>query len=468
MDPLSITLACVTLIGVVSKVSTSLRTLSRDFRDAPSELKATDLELSSVQAVLVNLTQQTSGPGGVALLSDLEQHVINIIKHCSVVVADIETCLQKHMQSRRGVSGYWLLGGGKDELARHRSSLEAHKSALQITLQMLAVNSLRNIVRNTAPIPQIQDDMRRFFKELEQLRARIPTDEAQNGISKALSATLDDMASQFGAVRAHGDKNNQHDETDSDGGWDSDTACINGPAPLSQVSAKSMAQAKVPKPQSPRRTLKDPDHGKRNRAIVTSRKSPSPQSPSLLLLGSVQPKNCNNQRRLTNKEILQHLLEEGIPQEPIRYTVPPKSPKPKSQRLIQIRLRQTAIPEPYPDPYRPFEFPEIMRYVASQPWTLYLGRNAQRKYEPDFIDLQTPGVSEVHCKIWLEDGSWFVEDVQRASCTWLNGTWLTKKENEAHPLKHGDHLELGYYSRWKGSRVKMQFLMGWMNGADLA
>jgi hypothetical protein len=207
MDPLSITLACVTLIGVVSKVSTSLTTLSRDFRDAPSELKATALGLSSVQAVLVNLTQQTSGPGGFALLSDLEQHIINIIKHCSVVIADIETCLQKHMQSRRGVSGYWLLGGGKDELARHRSSLEAHKSAIQIALQMLAVNSLRNIARDTAPIPQIQDDTRRIFIEFKQLRAQIPADEAQNGVSKALSATLDDMTSKVGAVRAHGNKN---------------------------------------------------------------------------------------------------------------------------------------------------------------------------------------------------------------------------------------------------------------------
>lgn len=81
MDPLSIALACVTLVGVISKVSRSPTTLSRDLRDAPSELKATALELSSVSAVLVHLSQQTSGPEGIALLSDLEQQILSIIRN---------------------------------------------------------------------------------------------------------------------------------------------------------------------------------------------------------------------------------------------------------------------------------------------------------------------------------------------------------------------------------------------------
>ena len=431
MDPLSITLACVTLVGVVSKVSTSLTTLSRDFRDAPSEIKATALELSSVRAVLVNLTEQISRPGGTALSSDLAQDMGSIIKNCSVVVSDIEECLSKHLKPRRGVSDYWLLGGGKDELARYQSRLEAHKSALQIALQILAVNSLQNISRDTAQIPQIKDDMKRILKELKQLRARVPADEAVHGVSKALSETLDDMARQVGHVPAHCSKSTKNEETDDDS-WDSDTACLNGPAPLSPVLAKSMVQAKVPKSQSPRRKPQDPDHAKLNPVVVSS-----PQLPSPLLPGSTQPKGYNNQQRLRYQEILQRLtredmlkflIKEEIPRESLLYIAPPNSLRPKSLRFTYILLRQTTctIPDPCPDPHRPFEFPDIMRYVVSQPWTLYLGRNSQRECGPDFIDIQTPGVSELHCKIWLENGQWFVADVQKTSCTWLNGTWLLK------------------------------------------
>lgn len=209
MDPLSITLACITLIGTISKVSTTLTTFVRDFRDAPTELNAVSLELQSVYLVLQNLKRDTVGPTTNSTLpSDLKQQILVIIKNCGRVVRDIESCLKKHRQSRRGIGGYWLLGGGKDDMAKYRSSLEAHKSAIGIAVQVVNVSISRDIKKDTGHIPQI-------LKELRMLRARLP-DEDRDQRTGRLRTALDDITSHAGSVCGSRTKEgNGEDQEDS-------------------------------------------------------------------------------------------------------------------------------------------------------------------------------------------------------------------------------------------------------------
>jgi hypothetical protein len=102
MDPLSITLACIALIGTITKVSSAVTTFARDCTDVPSELDAVTLELRSVKLVLEDLARNTLGPDKSTLPSNLEQQIIEIVKNCGRVIIDIENCLKKHRKSREG------------------------------------------------------------------------------------------------------------------------------------------------------------------------------------------------------------------------------------------------------------------------------------------------------------------------------------------------------------------------------
>jgi pSer/pThr/pTyr-binding forkhead associated (FHA) protein len=52
------------------------------------------------------------------------------------------------------------------------------------------------------------------------------------------------------------------------------------------------------------------------------------------------------------------------------------------------------------------------------------------------------GVSRRHCKIWLGEGEYLIEDLGSANGTYLNGQRLTPYL--PHSLNDGDDLQLGY------------------------
>jgi hypothetical protein len=176
MDPLSITLACIALIGTVAKVSSSVTTFAGDFKNVPKELDAVTLELYSLKVVLKDLARDTVGSDVSPLPTNLKKQILDIIENCDQVIGDIDVCLENHRQSRRGISIYWGFGG-KDEIAKHRSSLEAHKSALGLALQVVSLGISRDIQNDTKHIPSVKSDTRRILKELERLRAGLPEDE---------------------------------------------------------------------------------------------------------------------------------------------------------------------------------------------------------------------------------------------------------------------------------------------------
>ncbi|KAH7394550.1 hypothetical protein BKA66DRAFT_411012 [Pyrenochaeta sp. MPI-SDFR-AT-0127] len=196
MDPLSVTFSCVTLFSTVSKVSYSLWNVIQESRDARGDLEAISRELSSIQMVLESLSRETAKPHSSILPVNLKNQIFGILKNCNVVVVDIETSLKKHAQSRLGRSGYWIVGGGKNDMAKYRFSLEAHKSALEIALAMIAISTTQDIKKDTSHITSLKEDIRRILKELERLKQQLPGDVYQTGRTDAdhsLKQYLNDM-----------------------------------------------------------------------------------------------------------------------------------------------------------------------------------------------------------------------------------------------------------------------------------
>ena len=168
MDPLSITVSCVTLVTAVSRVTYSLTGFIREWRDASGDLEAISQELLSMQMVIESLrntlvTKESTVP------PNLKEQILGILKSCNQVVGDIEASLVKHTQSRLGKGGFWTLGGGKEDMTKHRSSLEAHKSALEITLGLLSMSVSSSIKNDTAKI----------LREMARMRKRLPVDQAR-------------------------------------------------------------------------------------------------------------------------------------------------------------------------------------------------------------------------------------------------------------------------------------------------
>ncbi|RMZ67414.1 wd40 yvtn repeat-like-containing domain [Pyrenophora seminiperda CCB06] len=184
MDPLSITVSCVTLVTAVSRVTYSLTGFIREWRDASADLEAISQELMSMQMVIWNLrnilvTEESTLP------PKLREQILGILHSCNQVVVAIEASMTSHAHSRLGKGGYWTLGGGKENMAKHRSSLEVHKSALEITLELVSISISRDIKNDTTKI----------LEEMVNLGRRLPIDQARSRRSspdRMLKKELDD------------------------------------------------------------------------------------------------------------------------------------------------------------------------------------------------------------------------------------------------------------------------------------
>ena len=72
-------------------------------------------------------------------------------------------------------------------------------------------------------------------------------------------------------------------------------------------------------------------------------------------------------------------------------------------------------------------------FALTQPEHM-LGRDAPA----DFI-ISAPGVSRQHARLFLQEGTYSIEDMNSSNGTYLNQEPLTG----SHPLKHGDQIGLG-------------------------
>ena len=135
-EPLSILVGGTALIGAITKTTLTLIKFTREVRDARGDVDAVSRELSSLKLLLELLVDDTAE--GKKLPDTLQKQVTAIVGNCNHVLVQIDLLLNKFQGGGVRKHAMWAVNG-RDDLAKLRSNLEAHKTALEIALDMIAM-----------------------------------------------------------------------------------------------------------------------------------------------------------------------------------------------------------------------------------------------------------------------------------------------------------------------------------------
>ncbi|KAG5656788.1 hypothetical protein KAF25_010341 [Fusarium avenaceum] len=177
MDPLSIASGCAGLIQAIGSLSFSIHAFVRTCREARSDLDRVSRELLSLQTVL-ELIQEDVVDDATVFPQTLERHVSGIVVNCNSVVTEIQECITKYSSDNRlKVKASWAINGQGD-VAKLRSSLEAHRAALELALDMFTLHVTKDIKNDTTEIRNdttaIKDDTAQILAEIARLQRRLP------------------------------------------------------------------------------------------------------------------------------------------------------------------------------------------------------------------------------------------------------------------------------------------------------
>lgn len=135
MEPLSITAACTTIVANVAKLIIDINTFVTSVRDARADMAAVNRELSSLSFSLSILQEDASK---VAYPENMEKNLLGILQNCDLSTTEMKALLEKLSSMKLGRRVQWAVEG-RAEMNKLRSSLEAHKSAIEIALEMGAM-----------------------------------------------------------------------------------------------------------------------------------------------------------------------------------------------------------------------------------------------------------------------------------------------------------------------------------------
>ncbi|CZR46637.1 uncharacterized protein FPRO_12087 [Fusarium proliferatum ET1] len=193
MDPLSIATGCATLISTIGSLSLSINSFVRTCRESRGDLDRVARELLSLQTVL-GLIQEDVTDESKVFPTTLGRHVSGIIINCNSVVVELQECITKYgVDSRLKTKAGWVINGQGD-VAKLRSNLEAHKTALELALDMLSLHITKEIKNDTSEIRNetsaIKDDTTQILEEILRLQKRLPK---QGGSDYILQNFLEEM-----------------------------------------------------------------------------------------------------------------------------------------------------------------------------------------------------------------------------------------------------------------------------------
>ena len=146
MEPLSITTGCVGLISGITNLSMHIALFVSEVRSARKDMDAVQRELASLSLCLEALridcsSRRVDYPE--AIRENLAQALIN----CDVITQQIKELLNKLSSGRLGRRIQWSFNS-RDDMAKLRSGLEAHKSSIEIALTVGSIQMLCQVKRN--------------------------------------------------------------------------------------------------------------------------------------------------------------------------------------------------------------------------------------------------------------------------------------------------------------------------------
>ncbi|RSM03725.1 hypothetical protein CDV31_010344 [Fusarium ambrosium] len=178
MDPLSIAAGCAGLISTIGTLSLSIHGFVRTCREARKDLDKVSRELQSLQSVL-GLIEDDATNEEKPFPPVIGQHVLNIISNCNSVILEIEACIAQYGQKQLKARVTWALGGQGD-VEKLRTNLEAHKSSLELALDMHSLTIVKDIKADTTEIrndtTSIKENTEQILQEIVRLQAQLPKD----------------------------------------------------------------------------------------------------------------------------------------------------------------------------------------------------------------------------------------------------------------------------------------------------
>lgn len=138
MDSISITATCIGLASTITRTSLVVIGFVKDVRAARSDLDAVSRELTSLKTILELLADDVNDSTTQLVPQTLQKQIAGIVTNCTSVVVDIEQTLEKHEGGKLNKAAKWVASGKRD-VAKLQLSLEAHKSALEIALDMVTL-----------------------------------------------------------------------------------------------------------------------------------------------------------------------------------------------------------------------------------------------------------------------------------------------------------------------------------------
>ncbi|KAK4446148.1 putative group protein, partial [Podospora aff. communis PSN243] len=179
MDPLSITTACVGLLGAVGGTSTKIVTFIRGCRDAQADLACVLEELSQLQLVIELLRDDDDINNNHVFPEPLRSRVSDLLSNCLAILGNIDTVLNKYTGTAGAAK--WVMFG-KDDIVVLRTSLETHRGALSLMLDLLSISLSKRIKEDTAvvrgTVGVIDQNTGQLMAELERIRVMVArTDE---------------------------------------------------------------------------------------------------------------------------------------------------------------------------------------------------------------------------------------------------------------------------------------------------
>jgi hypothetical protein len=146
MDPVTIVTGCVSILGTIAKLSTLISGFVRNFRDARTDLDLVRLDLTSLSSVLELVEGDVKEYGQKALPDTLAKKIHGIVQNCDAVLSKIIEVLEESGGMMDGIK--WAMGK-KEKVLDLKASLGAHKTSLELALQLMQLNLAQEIKNNT-------------------------------------------------------------------------------------------------------------------------------------------------------------------------------------------------------------------------------------------------------------------------------------------------------------------------------
>lgn len=134
MDPFSVTTGCIGLLAAVTQLSVQITTFVSSVKHAHRDMDAVLRELTSLSLCLKMLRDNSRN---ITYPDGFRDNLTGVLGDCNSVTNEMKATLRKLSSANLGRLQWTFKEKG--EMDRLRSSLESHKSTLEIALEMTSL-----------------------------------------------------------------------------------------------------------------------------------------------------------------------------------------------------------------------------------------------------------------------------------------------------------------------------------------